>query len=168
MEPIRRTPDGPIYASHDDANDRDVHVEALPGNLDLRAFTTLTQTLAKIEHANLVRAYELVLHAAKPYLVREPHDGRTLEDVVRERGALPWLEAVTLVDGVCAGLERLHERGITHGSVRPSCIVVVGKICKLGGVGVPPSLFHRLGLAPEARTGRRRDIYGIGATLYTA
>jgi serine/threonine protein kinase len=163
---IGRTPDGPIYPSHDDARDRDVHVETLPSDLDLVTFAALVQTLANIEHANLVRAHELVLHAGKPYLVREPHANRTLEDIVKERGALPWLEAVNLIDGVCAGLERLHERGVVHGAVRPGCIFVDGKACKLGGVGVPPSLFHRIGLAPEGGTSRRRDVYGVGATLY--
>nr|HEX4315857.1 protein kinase [Kofleriaceae bacterium] len=165
-KPIGNTPDGPIYATRDDAHERDVQVAALPDDLDLVAFTALVKSLSKIDHAGLVRVHELVLHAGKPYLVREPLAGRALEDIVRDRGPLPWLEAVTLLDAVCSALEALHERGIVHGAVRPACIVVDGKLCKLGGVGVLPPLSKRDGLAPEGGTSRRRDVFGIGATLY--
>ena len=161
MNAFARAPDGPIYASHDDARDRDVHVETLPSDLDLVAFATLVQTLSGIDHADLVRAYELVLHAGKPYLVREPHANRTLEDVVKmrrraavARGGQPRRRGVR---GARAPARTQHRprRGAAGLHLRE------GKACKLGGVGVPPSLFHRIGLAgrrdePAPRRLRRR------------
>ena len=168
--PIARGPSGPVFKSRDEVNKRDVHIETMPDSLDLVAGTAMVASVAKVEHANLVRVYELIVHAGKPYLVREPLGGRPLDQHVKERGGLPWLEALGLVDEVCAGLERLHERSIVHRAVRAACVVVDGKTIKLGGVAITPDFLDRAGLAPEviagAKPDRRSDIYGVGATLF--
>ena len=170
--PIGNGASGPVFKSKDEKRDgRDVHIETLSAELDLVGTASTIASMAKLEHANLVRVYELVVHAGKPYLVREPLEGRALDAHVKKRGELPWLEAVGLVDAVCAAVIHLHDRSLVHRAVRPACIMVHDKVIKLGGAGIAPGFLDRAFTAPEilAKGGvvdTRADIYGVGAVLF--
>jgi serine/threonine protein kinase len=168
--PVARGPSGPVFRSRDDNDGRDVHIETMPSDLDLVTATAAIAQLAKLEHVNLVRVFELVVHAGRAYLVREPLTGRSLFQHVKERKTLPWLEAVGVGDQLCAGLELLHERSIFHRAIRPAWIVVEKKTIKLGGMAIAAGIHDRAWIAPEVIAGGepdpRSDIYGVGAILY--
>jgi hypothetical protein len=59
----------------------------------------------------------------KPILVMELVDGPTLERVI-ERGDLDIRRALSLLDGIGAGLERMHRVGIGHLDVKPSNVIL--------------------------------------------
>ncbi len=102
-----------------------------------------------IEHANLVKP------GTRP-------EGKSLAAMLAERGALPWLEAVGLIDQICAGLAHAHAHGVVHGGVQPATIYVAGRVARLGDfhiVNKPP-------YAPPDRSGAPADdLYAIGTTL---
>jgi serine/threonine-protein kinase len=159
-----------VFRGYDERNRRDVGIEALPPVLDPIASASLVTSLAKFEHANLVHVYELIVHAGKPYLITEPLAGKSLDQHIIDRGVYPWLEAVGLMDEVCAGLEYAHERSMLHRAIRPAVIIMQGKAAKLGGFAIAPDLTDADFVAPDvlsgAAPGRRSDIYAIGATLF--
>ncbi len=167
---IQRGPTGTVFRGYDERTKRDVGIEAMPPVVDPIASSSLVTALAKLEHDNLVRVFELVVHAGKPYLITEPLAGKSLDQHIIERGAYPWLEAVGLMDEVCKGLEYAHERSILHRAIRPGVIVLQGKTPKLGGFAIAPDLDDPSHIAPEvvggARPDKRSDIYAIGATLF--
>jgi hypothetical protein len=59
----------------------------------------------------------------KPILVMELVEGPTLERVI-ERGDLDIKRALSLLDGIGAGLERMHRVGIGHLDVKPSNVIL--------------------------------------------
>ena len=58
------------------------------------------------------------------FIVLEPADGETLDDLVRRKGALDSVRAVRLVLAVANGLTSLHTAGTVHGGVMPMAFEV--------------------------------------------
>jgi tRNA A-37 threonylcarbamoyl transferase component Bud32 len=145
---------------------------------------------AALAHPNIVR----VEHAGKSadgrlFLVMELLHGKTLDQLVQERGALPVAHACELARQVCLGLAHVHERGLIHRDIKPSNLMLnhqgVVKVLDLGlcrmqgrtlvdesGVTVSREVVGTADfMAPEqARDPRsvdaRSDLYSLGCTLY--
>lgn len=154
------------------------------------------QALASVRHPNVVLVHD---HAATPagvpFLVMELLRGRTLHAVLRERGAIPLLEGLCLVDQVFAGLMAIHGAGLAHRDLKPANIFLASeggrttvKLLDFGIVKVtrasaspgiaplrfPTELGHILGtprfMAPEqvlsGACDTRSDIYAAGVLLF--
>lgn len=122
--------------------------------------------------------------AGRPYIVMELMPGRTLQDLVRERGPLRPVEAITKILDVMEGLEEAHDLGVVHRDVKPSnCFLEENGRVKIGDFGLAKSLARDAGLtrtgafmgtpqyaAPEqikAETvDSQSDVYSVAATLY--
>jgi serine/threonine protein kinase len=104
--------------------------------------------------------------------------------VLRQRGKLPWREAVDCAIQICAALEHAHERGIIHRDLKPANLFISaeGQV-KVGDFGLARDLNKsRLTLegqtvgtcrymAPEQITGESEltgaaDLYALGCILY--
>ncbi|HTU62640.1 MAG TPA: protein kinase, partial [Polyangiales bacterium] len=80
--------------------------------------------LALPRHANLAAFVTFDAGARpKPILVMELVEGPTLERVL-ERGDLTLSSALTLLDGIGAGLEAMHHVGIGHLDLKPSNVIL--------------------------------------------
>jgi eukaryotic-like serine/threonine-protein kinase len=87
-----------------------------PGDVDRMRLEG--QTLAQLEHPNLVAVTDLQVTAdGRPFLVMERLRGRTLRDELAERGALPAAEAIALGRQALAGLGAAHAAGVVHRDV---------------------------------------------------
>jgi serine/threonine protein kinase len=75
----------------------------------------------------------------KPILVMELVEGPTLERVI-ERGDLDIKRALSLLDGIGAGLEGMHRVGIGHLDVKPSNVILRGSQQQQQGETVTPVL----------------------------
>lgn len=77
----------------------------------------------------------------RPYIVMELMPGRTLKDLVDERGPLPFEEAVGHTLDVADGLAELHRLGMIHRDVKPSnCFLTADGRVKVGDFGLSKSL----------------------------
>ena len=92
----------------------------------------------------------------------KPADTRTLASVIADRGELPWLEAVGVIDQICASLAVLHAKGIVHGSVQPNAILITGPVARLAD---PVGPNKRPYIAPDRNGTASDDLYAVGATL---
>jgi eukaryotic-like serine/threonine-protein kinase len=80
--------------------------------------------LALPRHTNLAAFVTFDAGARpKPILVMELVEGPTLERVL-ERGDLTLASALTLIDGIGAGLEAMHHVGIGHLDLKPSNVIL--------------------------------------------
>lgn len=119
------------------------------------------------------------------FLVMELVEGRTLEEVLAERGALPPAEATPIAIRIAAALSAAHVRGVVHRDLKPSNIFLVDegqvKIADFGAALVYDTLRDAaaeasvvLGtpayMAPEQAQGEptdeRADLYALGCILF--
>ncbi|MGC8634834.1 MAG: protein kinase domain-containing protein [Candidatus Limnocylindrales bacterium] len=118
-----------IYRAHDTQLDRDVAVKLLlpqygrdPGFL--ARFRQEAQSVASLNHPNVVNVYDYGTDEAGPFIVMELVDGENLAEVLRERGPLPPLTAAGIGEQVAEALAAAHARGIVHRDIKPSNILI--------------------------------------------
>lgn len=105
----------------------------------------------------------------------------TLENWVKQWGALGVDTLLPVFDQLLDGIEALHDNGLIHRDIKPDNIIFVGAKPKLGDIGLVSSVSRTLSLVgtqsyipPEFLTGEAKelkqsvDIYALGKTLYRA
>ena len=115
--------------------------------------------LALPRHTNLAAFVTFDAGARpKPILVMELVEGPTLERVL-ERGDLTLASALTLLDGIGAGLEAMHQVGIGHLDLKPSNVILRSQQRAIGEVITP--VLVDFGLAGRhIRPGCGTGLYG--------
>ncbi len=96
-------------------------------NASFRArFLAEARAASLLDHPNLVRVLDF---GEEPegllWLAMDLLDGVTLADILDESGRVPVPRAAEIMLQVCAGLAHAHARGIIHGDVKPSNVVLV-------------------------------------------
>ncbi len=140
---------------------------------------------ARMDHPNLVRAYDAGHDGKVHFLVTEYVPGRDLRRLIRNQGKLTVAEAAGVVMQVALGLHYAHQQGLIHRDIKPGNILVTedgtAKLSDLGLSGFidneveDPRAGKIVGtadyLAPELIRNPREvstitDIYSLGCTLY--
>lgn len=150
------------------------------------AFRREMRMLGRLDHENLVRAFDAGFDAKVYYLVTELVPGVDLKRFVKEHGPLDEVTAAFVVAQAARGLAYAHEQGLVHRDVKPGNILVMHdmrvKVLDLGLAGSDlEGESSRRGrvvgtmdyIAPEqTRTpddvGPSADVYALGCTLYFA
>ena len=141
---------------------------------------------AKLDHPNLVRAYDAGEDGNVQYLVVEYVPGTDLRRLVRTKGKLSVNQAANIVRQAADGLKQAHKGGLIHRDIKPGNILVTpGGIAKLSDLGLAfclddpkdPRVGKIVGtadyLSPEQIKNPNHitsasDIYSLGCTLYYA
>lgn len=143
------------------------------------------ETLARIEHPNIVRFYDTgMLGEDLRFVVMEFLHGRTLREELDAKGRFDSADAVRIALGICAALGEVHARDIVHRDINPRNIMLEGetKLIDFGiakfpqPAGAPPLTQHSVlsgtvaYASPEQCQSRavdaRSDIYSLGIVLY--
>ena len=93
---------GEVWHARDERLGRDVAVKILGGDADeafRERFADEARRAASVSHPNVVTVYDEGRDGDDSFMVMEFVRGKTLRDVVRERGPLPSHEAARLVNG---------------------------------------------------------------------
>lgn len=177
---------GVVFRARDHQLGRDVavkrfsHVVADDANA-MRRITREVRNLAQVSHPNVVTVHDLITlpdgdGEPTPHLVMELVEGRSLKDLLAERGPTPRLTDV--VRGVLAGLAACHAAGVLHLDVKPANVLVLpGGGVKLVDFGIAraasDSTATVMGTPPymppeqaEGRADERSDLYAVGCLLY--
>ncbi|SMB94670.1 serine/threonine protein kinase [Thermanaeromonas toyohensis ToBE] len=146
-------------------------------------FQQEARSVAKLSHPNVVSIYDVGQEDGLYYLVMEYVEGRSLKEIIKERGHLSVREALDIALQICEALEHAHENGVIHRDVKPHNILITkhGRV-KVTDFGIAQAMTEAtltysgtlIGsvhyLAPEqARgepTGVTVDIYALGVVLY--
>ncbi len=157
-------------------------------------FDREVRAAAKVNHPNIVTAYDSVHTPDINYMVMEFVDGPNLQQYVEEHGPLAWQDGLSCIAQAGLGLEHAHGRLIVHRDIKPDNLLLDSdgtiKILDLGLVRLDhapridrrPSQNERLTqlgtmlgtvdyMAPEQGSDPRladyrSDIYSLGCTLY--
>ncbi len=135
-------------------------------------------------HPHMVTIYDLHSDHGVHFLSMELVEGRSVKEILKERGKLQPPDAIRIAMQVAEALASLHSKGVIHRDVKPSNILITAdgeaKLCDLGlarfmdagmtvtetsmVVGTPAFM------APEQALGKELtpavDVYALGLTLY--
>lgn len=152
----------------------------------IESFRREIRAQAKLDHPNLVRAFDAGEDGNVHYLVVEFVPGTDLRRLVRSKGKLTVQQSANIVRQSAEGLAHAHERNLIHRDVKPGNILVtpdgIAKVSDLGlAFYLNDSTDPRSGkivgtadyLSPEqirtpTRIKNNSDIYSLGCTLYYA
>jgi serine/threonine-protein kinase len=177
-----------VYLATDTRLDREVALKVMHADLARDAdfvarFIGEAKSVAKLSHPNIVGVYDQGADGQYLYLAMEYVPGRTLRELLRERGWLPWQEALAVLDPVLAGLAAAHQAGIVHRDVKPENVLLTDdgrvKVVDFGLARATAAVGNtRAGqiigsvnyIAPEQVTGTptdaRTDVYSAGILLF--
>lgn len=190
---------GVVWRAVDEVLHREVAVKELrtytdaagPELADLRLrMQREARAAARVRHPGVVAVHDVAEVDGRPLIVMELVDGPSLDDVLRERGALGPGEAAAIGAKVMEALAAAHRVGVLHRDVKPGNILLeTGGRVVLTDFGIATmedpgdgSATHltRSGelvgsldyLAPERAQGHdpgpASDVWALGATLYAA
>ncbi len=90
----------------------------------LTQFLQEARTLAKFDHANIVRVRNFFEENSTGYLVMDYYDGITLADYLTQQpqGKLPEQTAVSILMPILDGLREVHAKNFLHRDIKPQNI----------------------------------------------
>jgi serine/threonine protein kinase len=89
----------------------------------LRRFEQESQTLAALNHPNILTIHDIGLHEGAPFLVSELLEGKTLREE-NKSGALPERKATDYAFQIAQGLAAAYGKGIIHRDLKPENIYI--------------------------------------------
>jgi formylglycine-generating enzyme required for sulfatase activity len=163
-------------------------IPALVGDeATLKRFLSEARATMRLTHKRIVRTHNVFSEGGNYYIAMEYMPGGSLEERLREHGALPVDEAVQVAVDVCEGLGCAHEEGVVHCDLKPQNILFDAEGgAKVGDFGIAHVSGEMLTrswhtpagfvagtlpyMSPEQADGVRDDpridVYALGAVLY--
>jgi len=180
---------GVVYKAEDPNLDRIVALKTIVIEADAegrkeyeKRFFLEAKAAGKLNHPNIVTAYDFGEEEGVTYLAMELVEGTDLRERLK-KGALPVAEAVDVAHQIAEGLGYAHERGIVHRDIKPGNIMLQkrgpAKIMDFGLARMrvadhKTSTGMVLGtpkyMSPEQVAGQpvdpRSDLFSLGIVLY--
>ena len=149
----------------------------------IERFVEEAQTAARLNHQNIVQAYDVGTDSDLHYFAMEYVDGVTVKDLIDDGGILDPETAIDIVVQTARALEHASKHSLVHRDVKPGNIMVTRegdtKLCDLGlavrtdrgGVGSSMILGTPFYISPEQINSDpdidvRADLYSLGATWF--
>ena len=167
------------FTIHLQGMDKDLYVQYR------KKFVEEAQTLAKLDHPNIVRVTDVFDENGTSYFVMPLLQGETLQKLVERKGVLPYEVGVNYMGQICEALDYIHnlKPQILHRDVKPENIIITPDnraiLIDFGSarefvhdqIQSQTILFTPGYASPEqyTKTGRKgsySDVYSVGATFY--
>ncbi|MDP7007949.1 MAG: serine/threonine-protein kinase [Phycisphaerales bacterium] len=180
-----------VFLAQQKSLDRPVAIKVLPTKFSdnkefIDRFYKEGKAAAKLNHPNIVQAYDVGLSGEHHYFVMEYVDGITAFDRVEEEKQLSEKESISILRQVASALQHAHDAGFIHRDVKPKNIMISSKgDVKLADLGLARAMSDVE--SAEAEAGRAygtpyyispeqirgevditpaADLYSLGATIY--
>jgi WD40 repeat protein len=190
LEEVARGGMGVVYRARECGLDREVALKVtlsgpFTGPAALGRFRAEAQTVARLQHPNIVTLHEAGEAEGQPYYTMDFVRGHDLEQLVRN-GPLPARQLARYVERIARAVHYAHEQRVLHRDLKPSNILIdemdeprvtdFGLAKSLAGETTMTLSGQTLGspnyMAPEqvsrlhGAIDVRSDVYGLGALLY--
>jgi serine/threonine-protein kinase len=185
---------GTVWQGHDTTLRRDVAIKLITLGTEDRAvvierFWREAQSVASLNHPNIVTAHDFGVHDDYAYLVMEMITGGSLADELAARrmaGRRPLSaeRVVAIGTQVAAGLAAAHATGLVHRDLKPANLMTVrptgtlkivdfgiAHVAELARLTKPGNYLGTLAYASPEQMGAgtvdgRSDLYSLGCLLY--
>ncbi len=183
---------GIVYLAHDPVLNIDVAVKVLasdPTGITAARLQREAVAAGKLNHPNIAKVFDFgQTDEGSPYMVMEYVSGKSLAELIGERGSIAIDEAEDIFEQILQGLSAAHAHKIIHRDLKPSNIMVANlnakdKQVKLLDFGVAKIEVYNqeltstgalLGsptyMSPEQAMGldadARSDIYSFGCLMF--
>ena len=150
----------------------------------IESFRRESQAAAGLSHPNIVGVYDVGKEGNIHFIVMELIDGKTLSEVIKEKGRLEYKEAINITLQVASALSLAHKNQIIHRDIKPHNILITSTgVAKLADFGIAKAVSAAtiaggsnkiMGsvhyFSPEQARGayvdERSDIYSLGIVLF--
>ena len=179
---------GEVYRARDKKLGEEIAIKVLKPEIaadkeTIERFKNELKFSRKIAHRRVCKMYDLSEEGETPFITMEHVRGKTLKNLIREKGEFEEKKAIEIAKQVCEGLAEAHELGVVHRDLKPQNIMIDEKgSAKIMDFGIARSLeapgVTKAGvmigtpdyISPEQAEGlpadRRSDIYSLGIILY--
>ena len=176
-----------VYCAEDEQLGRRVAVKVLHRRFAedaqfVERFRREASSAAGLQHPNIVGIFDRGEWDGTYYIAMEFVEGRTLKDIVREKGPAPPEAAVDITLQILRAARFAHNRGVVHRDIKPHNVLIDPdgrvRVADFGIARAGTSDMTETGsimgtaqyLSPEQAQGRavdaRSDLYSIGIVLY--
>lgn len=177
-----------VYRAKDKILDRVVAIKVLRSKLSedpmvLVRFQREASAASRLSHPNVVDIYDVGEYEGMHYIVMEYVRGRTLKQLIMQRGALNFTEALDIMKQLVGAVIAAHQKNIIHRDIKPQNVLIKDdgtiKITDFGIAVASDSVQLTLNnavmgsahyLAPETAQGKEPteqvDIYSLGIVFY--
>ena len=140
------------------------------------------QTAGNLVHPNIVTIHSYGETDEFQYICMEYIQGKTLSQILKERGAIPVEEVIPILEQVLLAVQTAYKAGIVHRDIKPSNIMITEdnrvKVMDFGIAKLPSLSLTVTGMvlgtpfymSPEQISGKkvdiRSDIFSLGAVFY--
>lgn len=151
-----------VYKANDNRLGRDVAIKILKDefvndNEFVENFRKESYSAAKLNHPNIVGVFDVGMDQVEDtncyYIVMEIVNGRTLKDLIDEKGKLSVSETINYSIQICEALLCAHENGIIHRDIKPQNIIINKE-------NIPKVTDFGIAQAPNKNTSVEKDIMG--------
>lgn len=180
---------GVVYKAHELSLNRKVALKVLAPRLSsdeefIKRFKREAMVVAALDHPNIVKILSYGQSDGNHYFAMEYVKAQDLGQILKEKGAIPLEEALSITAQVASALEEASQRGVVHRDLKPPNIMVdeLGRV-RVTDFGIAffqdsDTKLTRVGTflgtpeyaSPEQVSGQvldvRSDIYALGAVLY--
>ncbi|MCC6572658.1 MAG: serine/threonine protein kinase [Planctomycetes bacterium] len=154
---------------------------------EIDRFKREVETIRGLEHPNIVRVFDFGQDDDFYYYAMEYLDGRSLRELIHDRGHLSPYHAAEISRDAARGLQFAHQHGVIHRDIKPSNIMICRdgqvKIVDFGlafkkasailtatglSLGTPAYMSPEQIEGGRAEVTERSDVYSLGITMYEA
>jgi len=180
---------GMVYKAKQISMDREVALKILSPRLTndrqfVQRFFREARASGKLNHPNIVQGFDSGVSGGHHYITMEFIDGRTVEDVLKEKGKFDEKEALRICCEVAKALGHADQFGIVHRDIKPDNIMMSTRgevkltdmglarqemdpnITQVGMAMGTPNYISPEQAKAEENLDIRADIYSLGATLF--
>ena len=178
-----------VYLAYDAIQKREVAIKVLRGELNedpinLQRFQRKASAITNLSHPNIVEVYDVGETNKKNYIVMEYVPGKTLKQLIKQRGAINTTEAINIMKQLVSATAHAHHNDIIHRDIKSQNVLIKDDgTVKLSDFGIASTgdsnqqltqtdtvmgSVHYL--APELARGKpatvQSDIYSLGIVFF--
>lgn len=182
---------GTVYRGRDTSLQRPAAIKCLAPQMAqdrelVERFLREARLVAKLRHDNICGIFHLGIDptSGAPWFAMELVEGRSLEDVLKEDGALAAPEAARIIQQTAVALAAALAKGIIHRDIKPANIMLtaegqvkvtdfgLGRLLEGGQKLTQANMIMGTAhyMSPEAAQGmevdHRTDVYALGVTFF--